>query len=86
MASPPEADRGTQTRRPSEDVARGRMSRIDRRWWVALAVVVLGSFAVLGFMGIKINHTYTNNWPHEPLIDNSPAARTWSGPSPASWS
>ena len=55
MASPPEADRGTQTRRPSEDVARGRMSRIDRRWWVALAVVVLGSFAVLGFMGIKIN-------------------------------
>jgi nitric oxide reductase subunit B len=54
MASPPEADRGTQTRRPSEDVARGRMSRIDRRWWIALIVVVVGSFAVLGFMGIKI--------------------------------
>ena len=31
------------------------ISRTDRRWWVALAVVVLGSFAVLLFMGVRIN-------------------------------
>ncbi len=29
--------------------------RNDRRWWIALLVVVLGSFAVLLYMGAKIN-------------------------------
>ncbi len=29
--------------------------RRDRRWWIALIIVVVGSFAVLGGMGLKLN-------------------------------
>ncbi|WP_394276572.1 nitric-oxide reductase large subunit [Luteococcus sp.] len=33
------------------------MNPRDRRWWTALAVVVLGSFAVLLYMGVRIDHS-----------------------------
>ncbi|MEL4504718.1 nitric-oxide reductase large subunit [Luteococcus sp. H138] len=34
-----------------------RMSSRDRRWWIALATVVLGSFVVLLYMGMRIDHS-----------------------------
>ena len=37
---------------PPED---HRISRRDRRWWVALAFVVIGSFGVLLWMGLRID-------------------------------
>ena len=43
-------DRGQ--RSPGE---RGRIPRVDRRWWIALTVSVLASFAVLLFMGLRID-------------------------------
>ncbi|MCB1253864.1 MAG: nitric-oxide reductase large subunit [Austwickia sp.] len=57
----PSARPGPRTDAPPPDAtaptsaARGGIPRVDRRWWIALAVVVLGSFAVLGWMGIKID-------------------------------
>ena len=53
MASPPVPDQRSDAEHRERAAARGRI--IDRRWWIALAVVVLGSFSVLGYLGIKIN-------------------------------
>lgn len=41
--------------KPAPSAPPGAISRRDRRWWVALAVVVLASFATLLFMGTQIN-------------------------------
>lgn len=38
--------------RPAEEAS---ISRRDRRWWIALIAVVVGSFAVLLYMGAQIN-------------------------------
>lgn len=43
----------TTTSRPKP--LRGRLSPRDLRWWVALFVVLVGSFAVLLYMGAQIN-------------------------------
>ncbi|MBK8436628.1 MAG: nitric-oxide reductase large subunit [Austwickia sp.] len=40
---------------PPQPASPAAVNRRDRRWWTALIVVVLGSFAVLGWMGVTIN-------------------------------
>ncbi len=45
IASPP----------PAPDDPATAIPRTNKRWWAALVVVVLGSFAVLGWMGVTIN-------------------------------
>ncbi len=49
------SDQRTPAPPPLDDHAPSRISRRDRRWWTALAVVVVASFAVLFWMGATIN-------------------------------